>query len=229
MTFSLTEEQLRDRWQELRDEIVDAGGALDRVQIVAVTKTFPAAAALLALRVGLVDLGENYGQELETKAPQVADRLTGDEPSPRWHFIGGLQRNKVKRIASLVALWQTVDRIELAKEIAVRAPGGAVLIQVNTTDEAQKSGCRPQDAATLVDAARSAGLDVRGLMTVGPTDGSDPRPAFASLRSLADQLGLVECSMGMSGDVAAAVSEGSTMVHVGTRLFGTRPPGAMRP
>ncbi len=229
MTFSLTEEQLRDRWQELRDEIVDAGGALDRVQIVAVTKTFPVAAALLALRVGLVDLGENYGQELETKAPQVAERLIGDDPSPRWHFIGGLQRNKVKRIASLVALWQTVDRIELAKEIAVRAPGGAVLIQVNTTDEAQKSGCRPHDAANLVDAARSAGLDVRGLMTVGPTDGSDPRPAFASLRSLADQLGLVECSMGMSGDVAAAVSEGSTMVRVGTRLFGTRPPGAMRP
>ena len=81
----------------------------------------------------------------------------------------------------------------------------------------------------LVDAARSAGLDVRGLMTVGSTDGSDPRSAFASLRSMADQLGLVECSMGMSGDVAAAVSEGSTMVRVGTRLFGTRPPGAMRP
>ncbi|MDA3040082.1 MAG: YggS family pyridoxal phosphate-dependent enzyme [Actinomycetota bacterium] len=216
MTFLMTAEDFRDRWQELRDQIVSAGGSLDRVRVVAVTKTFPTEAALLALGVGLLDLGENYGQELESKAPRVAALLAEGEPSPRWHFIGGLQRNKVKRIASLVALWQTVDRVEVAGEIASRAPGAAVLIQVNTTDEQQKSGCQPKAVAGLVDAARTLGLDVRGLMTIGPTDGLDPRPAFAALRALADRHGLVECSMGMSSDIAAAVAEGSTMVRVGT-------------
>lgn len=227
MTFSLTAEELRERWRMLREEIIEAGGSLDRVQVVAVTKTFPAEAAALAVRVGLLDLGENYGQELEVKAPAVASLLNSDDPTPRWHFIGGLQRNKVKRIAPFVSLWQTVDRVDLATEIAKRAPGASVLIQVNTTAEQQKSGCRPPEAAMLVQSAGTLGLDVRGLMTVGPTDGSDPRPAFAELRSLADRLELVECSMGMSGDVAAAVAEGSTMVRVGTRLFGPRPPGAM--
>lgn len=227
MTFSLTAEELHERWRVLRAEIVEAGGSPERVQVVAVTKTFPPEVAALAVRVGLFDLGENYGQELEAKAPAVAKLLASSAATPRWHFIGGLQRNKVKRIASLVSLWQTVDRAELADEIAKRAPGASVLIQVNTTAEEQKSGCRPHDVAMLVDSARLRGLDVRGLMTVGPTDGSDPRPAFAELRALADRLGLLECSMGMSGDVAAAVAEGSTMVRVGTRLFGARPPGAM--
>ncbi len=222
----LTAIELRQRWLALQDEIVDSGGDLDRVRVVAVTKTFPAAVAELALEVGLIDLGENYGQELESKSVEVAEWVSRHpriEP-PRWHFIGGLQRNKVKRIADCVALWQTVDRADLADEIARRAPQAAILVQVNTTDEVQKSGCGPAETARLVDHARRQGLDVQGLMTIGPTDGSDPRPAFARLRKLADELGLVDCSMGMSGDVAAAVSEGSTMVRVGTRLFGNRSP-----
>ncbi len=121
-----------------------------------------------------------------------------------------------------MSLWQSVDRPELMAEIAKRAPGAAVLIQVNTTDEPQKAGCRPAELDPLVDRARELGLDLRGLMTIGPTSGADPRPAFALLRSEADRLGLDTVSMGMSGDLEAAVAEGSTMVRIGTALFGAR-------
>lgn len=223
---ALTVEEVRERLAALRNQIVAAGGSPETVGIVAVTKTFPAAVAAIALEAGLVDLGENYSQELASKAIDVA-ALLANQPGialPRWHFIGGLQRNKVKRIAHLVSLWQTVDRLELVTEIANRSPGAAVLIQVNTTAEPQKSGATAASVPGLVESARRLGLDVRGLMTIGPTDGSDPRPSFSDLRKLADRLDLIECSMGMSGDVTEAVSEGSTMVRVGTALFGHRPP-----
>jgi PLP dependent protein len=178
----------------------------------------------LALQAGLRELGENYAQELTAKAAAVhGDAAVSAGAEPRWHFIGGLQRNKVKQVAALVSLWQSVDRVELGTEIARRRPGAEVLIQVNTTGEAAKAGCPLDDAPALADRLRAAGLSVRGLMTVGPTDQTvDPRPAFAALRSLVDRLGLEVCSMGMSGDLDAAVAEGTTMVRVGTALFGPR-------
>ncbi len=202
------------RRDAIEQRIVDAGGSPATVSILAVTKTFPVAVARLAVEAGLVDLGENYAQELEAKAAEVV--------GARWHFIGGLQRNKVRRIAGSVALWQSVDRVELLDEIAKRSPGAEVLIQVNTTGEPQKSGCDPTLVDSLVDHGNDVGLVVKGLMTVGPTPGVDPRPAFASLRSDVDRLGLSVCSMGMSGDLEAAVAEGSTMVRIGTALFGAR-------
>lgn len=211
-----TIDDLRRRRADVEERIVAAGGSLATVDILAVTKTFPAEVARVAVAAGLVDLGENYAQEVAAKAPLVE--------GARWHFIGGLQRNKVRRIAAHIALWQTVDRGDLATEIAKRAPGARILVQVNTTGEPQKSGCAPQDLADLVDGARNLGLHVDGLMTVGPTSGADPRPGFAELRHLVDTLGLTVCSMGMSGDLEAAVAEGSTMVRVGTALFGPRTP-----
>lgn len=211
-----TEAELRRRLAVLEQRIVDAGGTLGGTRVLAVTKTFPASVARLAAGVGLLELGENYGQELLQKAPELSDLPVS------WHFIGALQRNKVKKIAPFVSVWQTVDRIELAAEIAKRAPEAAVLVQVNTTDEAQKSGCAPAHAAELVDRCRDLGLGVLGLMTIGPTDGSSPGPAFQRLREMRDALGLVELSMGMSGDLELAVAEGSTMIRVGTALFGPR-------
>ncbi len=213
-----TVETIRERALEVGQRI-EAVADGRNVTMVAVTKAHPVELAVRAVSAGLVDLGENYAQELAAKAPVLAG---GGEH--RWHFIGGLQRNKVKLLAGSVALWQTVDREALAVEIAKRAPGAAVLVQVNTTGEQQKSGCEPRHAPHLVGAARAVGLDVRGLMTVGPTDPSlDPRPCFAALRTLAERLELPELSMGMSADFELAVAEGATIVRVGSVLFGARP------
>ncbi|MFT7600308.1 MAG: pyridoxal phosphate enzyme (YggS family) [Acidimicrobiales bacterium] len=210
----LTVAQFAERLAVVHQRIEAAGGSLQTTSVLAVSKTFPAAAANVALAAGAVDLGENYGQELEAKAPEV--------PGARWHFIGGLQRNKVKRIAGVVAVWHTVDRSELANEIAKRAPGTSVFVQVNTTGEAQKSGCEPAGTAAMVEHCRHLGLDVRGLMTIGPTDGSHPGASFAQLRALGEASETLELSMGMSADLEAAVAEGSTMVRVGSALFGAR-------
>ncbi len=215
-TAELTVEVLTQRLTVIRQRIEAAGGDLQRTSVLAVTKTFPVEVCRLAVDTGLVDLGENYSQELEAKAPAL------DRDAGRWHFIGGLQRNKIKRLASVVSVWQTMDRVALLDELATRAPAAVVMVQVNTTDEPQKSGCAPDEAPALVEHARELGLEVRGLMTIGPTDGSHPGPAFARLHALAERLDVAERSMGMTGDLEIAVAEGSTMVRVGTALFGSR-------
>lgn len=221
---------IRQRVGEVRQRIeAAAAGRPGRVTLVAVTKSFPAVLVDRALEAGLVDLGENYAQELVGKAEALAAGPAGPGGAgPRWHFIGGLQTNKVKLLAGLVHLWQTVDRPGLVDAIAKRDPGARILVQVNTTGEAQKSGCEPEEAPALVDRARQAGLDVRGLMTIGPTSSDvDPRPAFVLLRQLGERCEVVELSMGMSSDYELAVAEGSTMVRIGSALFGARPaPGA---
>lgn len=211
------------RLQVVRERIVAAGGALDQVRICAVTKGFGADAVGAALDVGLLDIGENYAQELVAKAEELPRAI---DPGPRWHMIGRLQRNKVRSLAGRIALWQSVDRLELGDEIARRDPHAAILLQVNATDEVGKGGFAPDDVAAARDRMIEAGLDVRGLMTVGPTDpGLDPRPGFEAVADLADRLDLREVSMGMSGDLEAAVGAGSTMIRVGTALFGQRPRG----
>jgi pyridoxal phosphate enzyme (YggS family) len=219
-TASVTE--VADRAAAVRRRIEVAGADPASVTIVAVTKGFDRSAVDLALAAGLVDLGENYAQELLAK-------VDGGAPA-RWHVIGRLQRNKVRSLAPHVALWQSVDRPELGAEIARRAPGARVLAQVNVSDESQKGGCRPEATAGLVDALAGEGLDVAGLMAVAADGGPDAaRPGFGRLRRLADDLGLAERSMGMSADLEAAVAEGATMVRVGTALFGPRAdPGDMR-
>lgn len=193
-----------------------------RVALVAVTKTFDESAVAAALAAGADGIGENYAQELTAKAA----RLAGSEPGRvvPWHFIGQLQRNKVRPVAEVgIALWQTIDRVELARELARRQPGAAVLVQVNVTDEPQKGGCPPGGASALVALCADLGLTVRGLMTVGPAGPAEAaRPGFRQLRRLADELGLDECSMGMSADFEVAVDEGATMVRIGSRLFGPR-------
>ncbi len=206
---------IAERLGIVQQRIVTAGGDLDRIRIVAVSKTRSSEEAAAAVALGLSDLGENYAQELVTKSTAV--------PGARWHMIGGLQRNKVKRLAPVVSLWQTVDRADLGDEIAKRAPGASILVQVNTSGEQAKSGCAPEAAPALVEYCQAAGLVVEGMMTVGPTSAdADPRPGFAQLRNLVDRLGLSICSMGMSRDLEVAVAEGSTMVRVGTALFGPR-------
>jgi pyridoxal phosphate enzyme (YggS family) len=211
---------LAERVARVRDRIADAGGDPERVTLLAVTKGFGPEVARAAADAGLVDLGENYAQELVAKAPLLAE----EGRVVRWHAIGRLQRNKVRALAPIVHLWQTVDRVELGAEIARRSPGARVLAQVNVSDEPQKGGCEPAATSELVAGLRDLGLDVRGLMTVGRTgDPAAARGGFALLRRLADDLDLPVRSMGMSNDLEAAVAEGSTMVRVGAALFGPRP------
>lgn len=190
------------------------------VDVVAVTKGFGPEIIDVAVDAGCTAVGENYAQDL------LAKRSTIEQRRPRVHFIGHVQSNKVRQLATLVDLWETVDRASIADEIAKRRPGAQVLVQVNATDEASKSGTTPTAVAGLVAHARGIGLDVAGLMTIGPTDGDAERTraAFALTRRIVDDLALPVCSMGMSADYELAVACGSTQVRLGSILFGPRPP-----
>jgi hypothetical protein len=206
-------------WADVLRRVAAAAERVGRdpaaVTVVAASKTVPAERIRPLLAAGCTDLGENRAQELLAKAPDLADL------APTWHFIGPLQRNKVKALAPWVSCWHTVDRSALVPVLAERAPAARVLVEVNQAGEAQKAGCAPAEVAGLVGEARAAGLDVVGLMTVPPA-GTDPRPFFADLAARARDLGLPECSMGMSGDFEVAVEEGATLVRVGSLLFGHR-------
>jgi pyridoxal phosphate enzyme (YggS family) len=210
-----------ERLAAVRQRIERAGGDAANVAILAVTKGFGAEAVRMAMAAGLDEVGENYAQELVAKVEAIA------ADQPRWHFIGRLQRNKVRKLAPSVHLWQSVDRIALGHEIAHHAPGAAVLVQVNVSAEPQKGGCDPNEVAELVRELRDLDLDVRGLMAVGPTGAPEAaRPGYRQVRRLADDLGLDVRSMGMTGDLDVAVEEGSNLVRVGTALFGPRPKAA---
>jgi len=213
--------EVADRFGALRERLSRIGG--DRVRVVAVAKGFGPDAVAAAMELGIEDVGENFAQELLSKAACLESR--GDRGrQPRWHFVGRLQRNKVRKLAGLVHLWQSVDRPDLAAEIARRAPGARVLVQVDIAGLGGRGGCPPESTAQMVEHCGQAGLDVAGLMAVGlPGPAEQVRPGFRLLASQAADLGLAEVSMGMSGDVEVAVEEGATMVRVGTALFGPRP------
>jgi pyridoxal phosphate enzyme (YggS family) len=211
------------RLAEVRERIAAAARASgrdpDAVTLIAVSKEVDAVAVRDALAAGQRDFGENRAQELAAKA----ELLEAASPAPVWHFIGRIQRNKVRAVAPAVALWHSVDRAEVGEAIALHAPGARVLVQVNVGDEPQKGGCDPAGTAALAERLVGLGLAVEGLMTVPPR-AADPRPHFSSLRDLAATLGLATLSMGMSGDYEAAIAEGATLVRVGTAVFGARPP-----
>jgi pyridoxal phosphate enzyme (YggS family) len=200
------------------------------VRLVAVSKTRPADDIRQAYRAGQVVFGENYVQELVEKSAELAEPV-------EWHFIGHLQSNKVRQIAGLVTLIHSVDRLSLAEEISRQwgklGLGCDILIQVNISGEASKSGTSQAEALQLVRAvAQLPHLSIRGLMTMPPffDDPASARPFFAALRRLAQKVtatgipgvSMEELSMGMSGDFEAAVQEGATLVRVGTSIFGAR-------
>lgn len=209
--------------REVRERIfraaLDAGRRPEDVTLVAATKTVAVERIAAALAAGVTDVGENRAQELLAKATELA----AAEPGPRWHFLGAVQRNKVRGLASWVSLWHAVDREAAGTEIARRAPGARVLIEVNLAGEPTKAGVAPDDVAALVDALRGTDVGVEGLMTIPPM-GEDARPWFARLRDLATPLELSELSMGMTDDYEAAIAEGATIVRIGRALFGPRPP-----
>lgn len=202
------------------EERIAAAGGRD-VDVLGVTKGFGPDAIAAVAADGRRAIGENYAQELVSKREVI------EQHGLDVHFIGQLQSNKIRLVADLVAVYQSVDRRSLVDALAKRAPGAAVLVQVDATGEPGKGGCPTDDVAALVAHATDAGLRVLGLMTVGPTTGGPDAagPAFRTVRRLVDQLDLAVCSMGMSADLEVAVREGSTQVRVGSALFGQRPTG----
>jgi len=218
-SVTLTSGEVRRRLAVVRDRIAAAGGDPDMITVVAVTKGHDPNVVEAAVAAGCADVGESYAQEMAAKVAAL-------DVDARWHFIGRLQRRRVRSVAGHVHLWHSVDRPELAAEIARRSPGAEILVQVNPSAEPDKGGCAPGDVAGLVARAGDEGLVVRGLMSVG-VDGDDDRTrrVFEATTRLADELGLVERSMGMSADLEIAVASGATMVRVGTDLVGSRGEG----
>ena len=202
-----------------------SGRDASSVQLVSVSKGHPEELIRVAYDAGMRVFGENYAQELAEKATRLSDLS-----DIGWRFIGHLQRNKIKLIERAQATVDTVDSLRLAEAISARATArGAtveVLVQVNIGDERQKSGCKPEEVPALVESVRALpNVTLRGLMTVAPhlEDAEDTRPFFAALRELAQAQGLPELSMGMTHDLDQAVEEGSTMLRIGTAIFGPRP------
>jgi pyridoxal phosphate enzyme (YggS family) len=199
------------------------------VRIVAVTKTHGPEAVREAVAAGLDAVGENRVQEALAKQEALADVPV------EWHLIGTLQKNKARHAAGRFALIHSIDRLDLAAELARRmAPGRRqpVLIQVNCSGEPQKGGVDPEELGALVQAVHDLpALELRGLMTMAELaeDPERQRVAFRALRESRDRWAaagaeLPELSMGMSGDYLVAVEEGATMVRLGTLLFGERHP-----
>lgn len=225
-------ERLLDGLAGARGRIVAAGGDPERVTIVAVTKGFGVEAVRAALDVGLREVGENYAAELLGKAATLRGEAGagGDERSATaeagvvWHYLGSVQRRKVRSLAPEVGCWQSVARLAEGEEIARRSPGARVLVEVEATGLAGRQGVPAAGAPSLVASLRALDLRVEGLMTVaGPGGGEAARRVFELVASLADGFGLPIRSMGMSGDLEEAVRAGTTMVRLGTALFGPRP------
>ena len=220
---------LENRLTSVRTRVDAACVAADRepseVRLVAVSKMRTAAEIRAAMGLGQVDFGENYAQHLRDKADELGR-------GPCWHFIGALQRNKVKYVAGRAHLFHAFDRIELADEFEKRwdVPQ-PVLVAVNTGGEASKSGVGVEEALSLCQAAHAhPGVELRGLMTMPPPveDPQEAAPFFATLAEIATEgrrrgLPLAELSMGMSHDFEVAIAHGATLVRVGTAIFGPRP------
>jgi pyridoxal phosphate enzyme (YggS family) len=212
-----------------------AGRPRSTVQLLAVSKTFPAEAVLEAMAAGQRAFGENYLQEGVEKIAAVARAQPTPEGEPvEWHFIGPIQSNKTRPIATGFAWVHTVERLKIAQRLSEQRPPEMgplnVCLQVNISGEATKSGAT---AAELPELARQVAalpnLRLRGLMAIpeAQTDPALQRAAFARLRQMAQDLratGLTldTLSMGMSGDMAAAIAEGATIVRVGSAIFGAR-------
>jgi pyridoxal phosphate enzyme (YggS family) len=203
--------------EAVRTRIAETGRDPGTVAIVAVTKGFGPIAAAAAADAGLRDVGENYAAELVASHDAL-----GDLPLT-WHYLGALQRNKLARLATRVDCYQSVSSRSDAASIAARAPGARCYVQVDVTGEPGRAGCPPAETPDVVAVARDAGLVVEGLMCVASTDPRAAPAQFAGLRRAADTLGLEGCSMGMSGDYEAACACGTTMLRLGTALFGPRP------
>jgi PLP dependent protein len=218
-------DSLSSRLAEVHERISNACARAHRapesVRLLAVTKLFGPEVIREAWALGLRDFGENYVQEMERKAPAVAD-LAG----ARFHLIGHLQSNKTTKAVQLFTAIDTVDTPKLAARLNAEEKPLDVMIEVKLSGEESKSGAAPENLPQLVHSiSESPNLRLAGFMTIPPwsEDPERSRPYFAHLREIAGEFGISELSMGMSNDLETAIEEGATWVRVGTALFGRRP------
>ena len=212
--------QIKD---QVRQAASDAGRDPNEITLIAVSKTQSPEAVAQLYALGHRDFGENYVQELVTKAHALQAMGCSDI---RWHFIGHLQTNKVKQLIGLVHTIHSVDSLRLAQEISKRTPSLLVplLIQVNIDREESKGGALPEETQALAaQIASLPGVSLQGLMTI-PSQ-NNPEKAFAALRNLELQCRphtQGKLSMGMSADFSLAIAQGATHIRVGTAIFGKR-------
>lgn len=215
--------------EQLTAAVAAAGREAGSVELVAVSKTHPAESVREAFDAGQQIFGENRVQELLAKAPLLPAKI-------RWHLIGHLQKNKIRKVLPLAELIHGVDSLELAQDIdRIAAELGLfprILLEVNVSGEESKFGFQPDVVKTqLDDLLALSRVQVEGLMTIAPyvETPEEVRPVFRNLRILRDELSkrsgtpLPTLSMGMSGDFEIAIAEGATLVRVGTSIFGSRP------
>jgi hypothetical protein len=229
-----TSMSIRDNVNRIKDRIAQAASRVGRdpslIRIVAVSKTFPVDRILEAIEAGIIDIGENRVQEAEPKVARIGNRV-------RWHMVGHLQRNKVKKALGMFDLIQSVDSLRLLNEIDKRAMQmgkiADVLVQVNTSGEETKYGLSPDEVIQFMEiASQKEHIRVRGLMTIGPLvdDPEKARPSFVMLRRIKEKvegmnlprIEMVYLSMGMTDDFEVAIEEGSNMVRIGRAIFGER-------
>ena len=193
----------------------------EEITLVAVTKTFPAAAVDAAIAAGATNVGENRVQEVRDKKPSVAS-------AARWHLIGHLQSNKAKDAVRLFDTIHTIDSADLALKVGRAAASAGkrqdVLIEVNIGREPQKTGIDPAEVSSVAAAIqRIDSLSLLGLMTIPPIGEAEAiRPYFQDLRKIKEDLGLAHLSMGMTDDFEVAIEEGATIIRVGRAIFGSR-------
>lgn len=222
---------LRSVKERIEKAAARAGRDANDVKLVAVTKGVEPGRIIEAARAGQLIFGENYAQEFRLKK-EIIDRTVVE--NVEWHFIGRLQRNKVKYLIGEAGLIHSLDSLSVAREIEKRAADAGirvrVLIEVDTGGEESKGGVKAEELKGLLEGLREfPSIEVCGLMTMPPyfDEPERARPYFRALREMRDKLraaypGLIELSMGMSGDFEAAVEEGATLVRVGSAIFGPR-------
>lgn len=211
----------------VRRQIADAaersGRDVESITLIAVGKTHPVETLMAAYEAGQRDFGENRAAELAAKAAAMPHDV-------RWHFIGPLQRNKVRLVRPVVRLLHSMDRPTLA-EAWLKGPGAAppALLEVNLADETQKSGVSVEDAPGMTDRLVALGVDLRGVMAIPPLVDSpeETRRFFRGLAELRDLLvvrhpAMQQLSMGMTDDFEMAIEEGASMIRVGRAIFGPR-------
>ena len=208
-------EEVKERAQKLAEVVKTKsdGNAI----LLPVTKGFGAREVQAMLEVGLTKIGESYAQEILEKRKMVTDNRIA------WHMIGGVQRNKVRKLSETVDLWHSVDRKELITEISKYQINSKILIQVSLNDRHKQGGCSPEIVPDLIEFASDKGINVEGLMTIGVDQDIDAtKNVFAELGKLSETMGLKEISMGMSNDFEIAIDYGATILRVGRSIFGER-------
>jgi pyridoxal phosphate enzyme (YggS family) len=218
-------EQLGAAYQNIADNCQQQGRDLTSISLIAVSKTKPLAAIEAAYHAGQRQFGENYPQELVSKATELASLVELD-----WHFIGPLQSNKTKLVAEHANWVHSIDRLKIAERLASQRPAQLaplnILLQVNISDETSKAGINPTQMLQLADAVSALPqLRLKGLMAI-PAQG-DNAHAFAAMQQLSKDLqqhypAATELSMGMSDDWPLALKYGATMLRLGTAIFGAR-------